>query len=180
MPGIVVDIKTRPALKTTYPEYVLSGFTAFLFSIMLSITLLEFFYTTGCIYEFLFPCKKRMTSGTDFNFHLRECRTKFDLISTSAYSADLMIFRMDTFFHDTFFLRCSNFEIFELRNFFTSLFKHKRTILTCLCFFSTKNRNQLRRRDDTLLAVHGVKKLRVCFMGLQFVDKKVHAVGRIH
>lgn len=66
---------------------------------MLGIALLEFFNTTGCIIEFLFACKKRVTGRADLHPDIRLDRTYLNFIATGAYSLYLVIFRMYIILH---------------------------------------------------------------------------------
>jgi len=74
------------------------------FSLVLElfIFLAKSFNPARSVNQFLFPGKKRMTLGTNFNTDIGFGRANFDLIAASTSNIGLGIFRMNLLFHNGF------------------------------------------------------------------------------
>ncbi len=72
----------------------------FLIFEMFGVAFLVFFNTARSIDQFLFTGKEWMAGGTDLDFDFLLYRTNLNHVAAGANSVYLMIFRMDTFFHN--------------------------------------------------------------------------------
>ena len=66
---------------------------------MVSVALLELLDAPGGVDQLLLPGKEGMTGRADLDLHLRHDGTQFDFIATGTYGFNLIVFRVNTFFH---------------------------------------------------------------------------------
>ncbi len=108
---------------------------------MFGIALLILLDTTSRVNKLLLAGKKRMAGGADLDFHLVHNRSHLYFISARAHCSDFMIFRVDTFFHNSYTSNSPHGGDDQFRYLLPTNSKHKRDILLKLRFFSTINRS---------------------------------------